>query len=271
MARINGRSTSASGATGDPVASSALTNRSEVLPFFDACRTRRGTILLMADSNHNYNSWGWVRGLGNPLLRRYGCWGIASALSYSPMAMAAATVAGASQAGTATVWPLGALYATAATATDLLTVPVDFPTGRECHIKYVSEACGLTVDSIYYWNRQSATTGYMYDTLANAIAGAGTGRVNITGAGATVAGIGFSYTYQTGGAVGARTSETDLCHGHYIPGFVPSATDQANNVLTFPGAHGFTAADEVTVSATAGGFTAGTSYYVKLGDRKSVV
>lgn len=263
--RINGNIESGTGG-GDPVASSAVTNRNEVLPFFDACRTRRGTILLMADSNHNYNSWGWVKGLGIPLLRRYGCWGFVSPLSYSPMAMAAATVAGFSAAGTATNWPLGALYATAATGTNLLTVPVDIATGRECHIKYVSEACGLTVDNIYYWNRQSATTGYMYDTLANAITGGAAGRVDITGAGATVAGIGFSYTYMTGGSLGSRTTETDLCHGHYIPGFTPSATDQANNVLTFVGAHGFASADEVTVSATGGGLTAGTSYYVKVGD-----
>lgn len=239
------------GGGADPVESPAVTNRSAVTGFFDSVRTRRGTILLMADSNHNFNSWGWCLGLGLPLMRRYGCWG----LHWLGSTAAAAQVVGGSAAGTNTNWLHGGYSAATTSGTDIVTTS-DLATGTELFYVWGATACGLTEGVRYYWNRQSSTTGYLYDTLANAISGGATGRVDLTAStdiALRIAHMGDTVDYL-------------LSNGAYVPSFTPSATDQVNNVLTFPGIHRFTAADEVTVSETGGGLTAGTSYYVKLGD-----
>lgn len=51
-----------------------------------------------------------------------------------------------------------------------------------------------------------------------------------------------------------------------INGASPSATDTANDVITWGSAHGLAAGQQVFVTSSGGGLTAGTLYYVKLGD-----
>jgi len=245
------------GPTGDPNPSPAVTNRNAVLGFFEKVRTRRGTILGMMDSNHNYNSYGWMQGIGLNLSRRYGLWG--SCVLPGDVYPAADGV-GFGKQGTEMKWLLGTVGGTGTVATDLFATTHDITTGQELYPVWVSETCGLTLNTVYYAAKQGASSIRLYDTLAHAIADDGaTGLMDITGTGATVS-VAFRRCHF------GNMTDANLASGLYVPSCAPSATDQVNNVLTMPGVHGFANADMVKFSATAGGITAGTIYYVKVGD-----
>ncbi len=75
---------------------------------------------------------------------------------------------------------------TANATTNLLTTPSStlFVTGDDMQVSSSGTLPGgLSVKTVYYINKQSSTTYYLYDTRANAISGGATGRVDITSTG----------------------------------------------------------------------------------------
>jgi hypothetical protein len=72
------------------------------------------------------------------------------------------------------------------TTTELLTVPTTalFATGDDVRVQSAGTLpTPLLASSVYYINRQSSTTFLLYDTLANALVGGATGKVNLTDTG----------------------------------------------------------------------------------------
>jgi len=87
---------------------------------------------------------------------------------------------------------------TASTSTDLITLATNlFATGDAVRFETTNTLPSpLSASTVYYLNRQSATTFYVYDTLAHAQSGGATGRTDITSIGTgthTVLASGWRY------------------------------------------------------------------------------
>jgi uncharacterized repeat protein (TIGR01451 family) len=97
-------------------------------------------------------------------------------------------------------------------------------------IRVTSTVGGLTKGVTYYARAVSATTLQFYDTASNAMAGTTVGLKNLT--------------------------------APITAGVYSAALTSLQDSVTFPAGHGFQTGDEVTVTATGGGLTAGTSYFL---------
>ena len=78
------------------------------------------------------------------------------------------------------------VFFTVNTSTDLLTTSAStkYVTGDDVQVSSSGTLpTGLSANTVYYINKQSTTTYYLYDTLAHAQAGGSTGRIDLTSTG----------------------------------------------------------------------------------------
>jgi len=226
----------------------------KILPFVNASRSERTQFVLIADSNHNYNSVGWSVGLGEAFISKVGQWGQGPVHGYGG---SAGQLPYGSLQGAATRW-LNSEHRGALTAsTDILafTDLSDLSVGQD--VTPAVTGSGLTAGTVYYVSRPAANQVKFHTTLAAALAG--TGAIDITADAAD-----FVIVKTHGGRTTEREWSVNTLNGQYMaPGFVPTSTDTGADTVTFAFIHNFTTADQVQVSATGGGLTAGTGYFVR--------